>query len=60
MKNSKSGVFWLDIFGSKKLKDSYMSIKIISVYNHTYIKEFGSFKFLRLDWQVGFLEKMLL
>ena len=31
-----------------------MSIIKVSVYNHTYIKDFGSFKFLKLNWQVGF------
>ena len=54
MKNSKSGVFELNIFGSTNLKDMYMSINDISVYNHTYIKDFASFKYLKLNWQVGF------
>ena len=54
MKNSKGGVFWLNIFRSTKLKDSYTSINNISVYNHTYIKDFGSFKILKPNWQVDF------
>ena len=54
MKNSKCGVFQLNIFGSTKLKDSYMSINNVSVYNHTYIKDFGSFKILKPNWQIGF------
>ena len=54
MKNAKIGVFQLDIFASTKLKDLYMSINNISVYNHTYIEHFGSFKSLELNWQVGF------
>ena len=54
MKNSKIGVFQLDIFMSTKLKDSYTSINNISVYNHMCIEHFHSFKFLELNWQVGF------
>ena len=54
MKNSKIGVFQLDIFGSTKLKDLYMSINNISVYNPRCIEHFGSFKFLEFNQQVGF------
>ena len=54
MKNSKIGVFWLDIFASTKLKDSYTSINNISVCNHMCIEHFGSFKSLEFNWQVGF------
>ena len=54
MKNSKSGVFQLNIFGSTKLKDLYMSINDISVYNQTCLKDFGLFKFLKPNWEVGF------
>ena len=54
MKNSRSGVSWLNIVRSTKLNDSYTRINNISVYNHTYVKDFGSLKFLTLNQQGGF------